>query len=271
MNKVESVQMGPQLLNRVPKINIYFWIITIMVTTLAEKAAEFLSYNLNFGIMNTTIILSVLLITVLYLQFRAKKYIPIIYWLIVVLISVVGTQGSNFLAITNSIKVGILIALLAISILIWYLREGTLSIYSINNAKREAFYWLVILLSFALGKATGDWTSEKLGLNYISSAIMYAAVIGIVTLAQLDYKLNLVFAFWITYILTSPFGNILNNFLSKPFQSGGIGLGAAGANFVFLLTIVILMIYLSINSKKTSVWIGKGVSEKLKHNRTPLK
>jgi uncharacterized membrane-anchored protein len=256
MDKVESVQMGQQLLNRVPQITIYFWIILITVTTLGEKAADFLSNNMNFGIINTTIILSILLITMLYLQFRVKKYIAIIYWLIVILMSTVGTQGSNFLAVTSSIKVGILIALLAISFLMWYLREGTLSIHSINTAKREAFYWLVILLSFALGKAAGDWISEMLRLNSISFAIMYAAAIGIVTLAHLDYKLNLVFAFWITYILTSPFGNILSNFLSKPFSSGGIGLGEAGANLVFLLIIVSLMIYLSIKSEKTKQACG---------------
>jgi uncharacterized membrane-anchored protein len=238
-----------EMLSKVPQVTIFFWIIKIMATTVGETAADFLNDNLNLGLTNTTIIMGVLLIITLFFQFRAKKYIPRIYWLAVVLISVVGTLGSDNLTDnlgvpleTTTIIFGV--AMLA-SFAAWYMSEKTLSIHSIYTTKREAFYWLAILFTFALGTAAGDLIAEGLNIGYLNSALMFAVVIGIVTIAHYRFKLNSVLAFWIAYILTRPFGASLGDFLSQPHKAGGLGLGTTGTSAIFLIIILGLVIYLT--------------------------
>ncbi|MGG1675708.1 hypothetical protein ACIFOT_08140 [Neobacillus sp. NRS-1170] len=237
------------MLSKVPQVTIFFWIIKIMATTVGETAADFLNDNLNFGPTNTTIFMSVLLIIALFFQFRTKRYVPSIYWLAVVLISVVGTLGSDNLAdnlgVPLNITTAIFFVLMAVSFLAWYLSERTLSIHSIYTAKREAFYWLAILFTFALGTAAGDWISEGLNLGYLNSALMFAAVIGIVTIAHYLFKMNSVLAFWIAYILTRPFGASVGDYLSQSNHNGGLGLGTTGTSIVFLVVILCLVTYLT--------------------------
>ncbi|WML46487.1 hypothetical protein [Neobacillus sp. PS3-40] len=237
------------MLNKVPEITIYFWIIKIMATTVGETAADFLNDNLNMGLTNTTYIMGVLLLITLYFQFKSRKYVPRIYWLAVVLISVVGTLGSDNLTDnfgvsleTTTIIFGIL---MLVTFAAWYLSEKTLSIHSIYTSKREAFYWLAILFTFALGTAAGDLIAEGLNFGYWISALMFAALIGMVTIAYYRFKLNAVLAFWIAYILTRPFGASLGDFLSQPRHSGGLGLGTTTTSAIFLVTILGLVIYLT--------------------------
>lgn len=238
-----------QMLSKVPEVTIFFWIIKIMATTVGETAADFLNTNLNMGLTNTTIIMSVFLLITLFFQFRAKKYVPRIYWLSVVLISVVGTLVTDNL--TDNFGVSLktttsifFIAMLA-SFAAWYASEKTLSIHSIYTTKREAFYWLAILFTFALGTAAGDLIAEGLNLGYLLSAVIFAAVIGIVTFAHYRLKLNSVLAFWIAYILTRPFGASLGDYLSQPRSNGGLGLGTTGTSALFLIIILCLVMYLS--------------------------
>ena len=80
-----------QMLNKVPEITLFFWVIKVLCTTVGETAADFLNDNLGLGLTKTTWIMSVLLVAALVLQFRFRRYIPSIYWLAVVLISIVGT------------------------------------------------------------------------------------------------------------------------------------------------------------------------------------
>jgi uncharacterized membrane-anchored protein len=255
--KAESVKpMGRKNLNKVPQVTIFFWIIKILTTTVGETAANYFNDNLNFGLTNTTLIISVLLIITLYFQFRAKKYLPIIYWTVVLLISVEGTFSlqnlTNDLGLPLYMTTIIFFALMVINFIVWYLSEGTMSLHSINNTKRETFYWLAIFLLFALGTSAGDWISEALSLGYFYSDLMFGALIGIVAIAHQDYKLKSVLAFWIACFITRPFGASLEDFLSKPLQSGGLGLGTTGTSSIFLLTIVILVIYLTKTGKDES-------------------
>lgn len=236
-------------LNKVPEITIYFWIIKIMATTVGETGADFLSFNLNWGMANTTYLMSGLLLIALFFQFRSKKYVPWIYWLAVLLISVVGTLVTDNLVDNFGVSLVTTTILFTIALIAtfsaWYASEKTLSIHSIYTTKREAFYWLAILFTFALGTAAGDLVAEGLNLGYLISAIMFAALIGVVTIAYYRFKLDAVLSFWIAYILTRPLGASLGDYLSQSRDAGGLGLGTVGTSAVFIVTILSLVIYLT--------------------------
>jgi uncharacterized membrane-anchored protein len=268
-NTKENQSLGRKMLNKVPEITIFFWIIKIMATTVGETAADFLNDNLNMGLTNTTIIMAGLLVITLVFQFRARKYVPKVYWLAVVLISVVGTLGSDNLTDnlgvplqTTTIIFGLL---LIVTFIAWFISEKTLSIHSIYTTKREGFYWLAILFTFALGTAAGDWFAEGMNMGYLTSAVIFAAAIGIVALAYYRFNMNAVLAFWIAYILTRPFGASMGDFLSQPMKHGGLGLGTTGTSALFLVIILVLVIYLTKskidephNTKEYEIKNGKG-------------
>lgn len=242
-----------QMLNKVPEVTFYFWIIKIMATTVGETAADFLNFNLNFGLTGTSIIMSILLAIFLVVQLRARRYIPWIYWLAVVLISVVGTLVTDNLVDNFGVSLQATTLIFGIALLatfaIWYASEKTLSIHTIFTTKRELFYWAAILFTFALGTAAGDLTAETLNIGYANSALMFGVMIGIVTLAYYGFKLNAVLAFWIAYILTRPLGASFGDYLSQPVINGGLGLGTVVTSALFLLTIAGLVIYLSITRR----------------------
>ena len=154
-----------QMLNKVPEVTIYFWIVKILCTTVGETAADYLNGALNFGLTGTSVVMSVVLSVVMVFQFRAKKYIPSVYWFTVVLISIVGTlitdNLTDKLGVPLETTTIVFSVLLAVTFMIWYAVEKTLSVYSIDTSRREAFYWLVVLFTFALGTAAGDLTAEK--------------------------------------------------------------------------------------------------------------
>lgn len=194
-------------LSRVPEITIYFWIIKILATTVGETGADYLSATLNLGLALTSYIMSGVLLIALLNQFRLKKYIPLNYWFVVVLTSIVGTLITDRLVdefgvslVTTAIIFSF--ALLIIFVL-WYVREKTLSMHSINTAKREIFYWAAVLLTFALGTSTGDLLGETSGLGYGISALVFGFSIAIITLAYYYLRLNSVLALDCLYFNSS--------------------------------------------------------------------
>ena len=219
-NKVKRADFaaGNEMFSKVPQVTVFFWIIKVLCTTVGETASDFLNVNLGFGLTGTSIAAGICLAIVLFFQFKAKKYIPPIYWLAVVLISVFGTLITDIL--TDSLKFPleastiIFTVALAATFALWYRSEKTLSIHSIFTTKREIFYWLAILFTFALGTATGDLMAEKLGLGYLLTG---SIVLGIIAAAWIGYRLGLdaVLAFWIAYILTRPLGASLGDYLSQ--------------------------------------------------------
>ncbi|MCZ6944015.1 hypothetical protein EJ131_26645, partial [Bacillus mycoides] len=221
--------------------------------TVGETGADFLNTNLNFGLTKTTFVMSALLFITLFFQFRLKKYVPSVYWLTVLLISVVGTLVTDNL--TDNFGVALETTTIVFTLLLlatftaWYVSEKTLSIHSIYTKKREVFYWLAILFTFALGTAAGDLVAESLNLGYLISALIFATLIGAVAIAYYRFKLNAVSAFWIAYILTRPFGASFGDYLSQPHNSGGLGLGTVGTSVIFLVTILSLVIYLTKTKK----------------------
>ncbi|MGH3621440.1 MAG: COG4705 family protein [Sciscionella sp.] len=237
------------MLNKVPEITIFFWIIKIMATTVGETAADLLNTNLNLGLTGTTYVMGSLLILTLVFQFRSRKYVPGIYWLAVVLISVVGTLitdnlTDHFGVALETTTIIFTVALVA-TFAVWYASEKTLSIHTIYTPRREAFYWLAILFTFAFGTAAGDLAAERLNLGYWISAFMFGALIAIVTFSYYRFRLNAVVAFWIAYILTRPLGASLGDYLSQSHDDGGLGLGTVGTSAIFLITIVSMVTYLT--------------------------
>ncbi|MFT0546429.1 hypothetical protein ACMHYO_08810 [Allopusillimonas ginsengisoli] len=242
------------MLNKVPEITIYFWIIKIMATTVGETAADFLNVNLHLGLTGTSVIMGLLLLTFLVVQMRVNKYIPWIYWVTVVLLSIFGTLLTDNLVDNLGVSLQTTTTLFSVALIgtfaWWYISEKTLSIHSIYTTRRELFYWMAILFTFALGTAAGDLVAESLQLGYATSALIFGGLIALVTFAYYVFKANAIAAFWIAYILTRPLGASCGDLLSQPTANGGLGLGTVGTSMLFLLTILALVAYLSVAHSK---------------------
>ncbi len=253
-----------QMLSKVPEVTLYFWIIKILCTTVGETFADYLNTTFNIGLTGTSIVMGILLAVVLYFQFKARKYIPSIYWLAVVLLSVVGTLiadnlTDNFGVSLETTTIIFGIALL-ITFIVWLISERTLSIHSIVTTKREIFYWLVILFTFALGTASGDLIAERFSIGYLPSALIFLGVIALITILHYIVKgvlslerrhqsTNAVLAFWLAYILTRPLGASIGDYLSQGQSDGGLGLGTTTTSIIFLGAILALVIFLTMTRK----------------------
>ncbi len=242
-----------KLLNKVPEVTLYFWIIKILATTVGETAADYLNTTLNLGLTYTTAVMAGFLTVALFFQFRLKRYLPAVYWLAVVLISVVGTLITDNLInnfgvslITTTIVFAVSLAAIFAA---WFASEKTLSIHTIVTTKREAFYWLTVLFTFALGTAAGDLTAERLAVGYWKSALIFGVLIAVVYGAHVRFRLNAVLAFWVAYILTRPLGASIGDFLSQDRASGGLGLGTTTTSIIFLLTILAVVVFLTITKR----------------------
>src|SRR3954449_5018223 len=239
------------MLNKVPEITLYFWAIKVLCTTVGETAADFLNDNLGLGLTNTTYIMGALLVATLVAQFRLRRYVPSVYWLAVVLISIFGTLITDNL--TDNLGVSLVITTVVFSIVlavvfaVWWASQRTLSIHTIYTTRREAFYWLAVLFTFALGTAAGDLTAERLNLGYLVSLFLFAGLIAAVAVGHYGFGLNAVLAFWIAYILTRPLGASIGDYLSQPVDDGGLGLGPTNTSMLFLAAILILVAYLAVS------------------------
>lgn len=240
--------------NRVPEVVGSFWIIKVLATTVGETGADYLSTNLKIGLSGTSYIMSVILLLALFNQFRLKHYVPVSYWIVVVLMSVTGTLITDRLV--DELKVSLVTIIIVFSIILavvftaWYANEKTLAMHSINTPKRELFYWAAILVTFALGTATGDYLAEALKLGYLEAALVFGTAIAAIAIGHFYFRMNAVLAFWLAYILTRPLGASIGDLLSQPTKNGGYGLGTVGTSVLFLAIITSLIIYLSFKQKK---------------------
>lgn len=242
------------MLNKVPEVTLFFWIIKVLCTTIGETAADYLNDNLGFGLSNTTYIAAALLAVLLLIQFRLRRYVPIAYWAVVVVISVFGTLITDNLTdrynvpLTTSTTVFAIV--LAIVFAVWYAVERTLSIHTIVTTRRETFYWLAILFTFALGTAAGDLVAEKADLGYGVSIAIFGGAIALIALAHYRFNVNAVLTFWLAYILTRPLGASIGDFLTQSSKKyGGLGLGTTTVSYIFLGLILALVAYLSITKR----------------------
>ena len=254
-----------EMFNKVPEVTFYFWIIKVLCTTVGETAADYLNTTLNLGLNGTSLVMGLLLIIALFFQFKGRKYKPSVYWLAVVLLSVVGTlitdNLTDNLGISLTTTTIVFASCLAIVFAIWYAFEKTLSIHSIITTKRESFYWLTILFTFALGTAAGDLLAEKFALGYLLSLGIFAGAIAVVYAGHYivknhvlhsEHRLqssNAVLAFWLAYILTRPLGASIGDYLSQAQTDGGLGLGTTTTSFLFLAAISGLVVYLMLTKR----------------------
>jgi uncharacterized membrane-anchored protein len=242
------------LLNKVPQVTVLFWVVKILSTTVGETAADFLNDNVGLGLSATTALMAVLLAAALVVQFSARKYVPVVYWLAVVLISVVGTLFSDNLVDNYGVSLwttsAIFAAGLIASFVAWYRSEKTLSIHTIVTRRREAFYWLTILFTFALGTSAGDLVAEKLAVGYLPSALIFGGIIAAITAIFYALKANAVVAFWAAYIITRPFGASMGDFLTAPTKDGGLGIGTNGTSAIFLVIIVACVAWFTVKAKR---------------------
>jgi uncharacterized membrane-anchored protein len=242
------------MLNKVPEVTLSFWIVKIMSTTVGETGADYLAVQAGLGTAITAAIMGTWLLLALILQLRAQRYVPWIYWLTVVLVSIVGTQITDALTDGLGINLYTSTAIFAVGLAavfyVWHRSERTLSIHTIVTRRRELFYWLAILVTFALGTAAGDLATEALGLGFRLGVLIFALAIAVTALASF-LGANKVLTFWIAYILTRPLGASIGDLLSQARAYGGLGFGTVATSIAFLTVIVALVVAVSLAQKRS--------------------
>jgi uncharacterized membrane-anchored protein len=250
------------MLNKVPEVTLYFWLIKVLSTTVGETAADFLDTNLNLGLTTTSLIMTALLVVALFMQVRLDRYVAGAYWVTVVLVSIVGTLITDNLSdgynVPLEVTTPVFAVLLVLTFTAWFAVERTLSIHSIFTRRRESFYWTTILFTFALGTAAGDLISEKLNLGYWVALGLFAVAIGVVIVARFGLRADAIASFWVAYVLTRPLGASLGDLLSQPKDAGGLGLGTTATSFLFLTAILVLVGYLTVSKRDVSAEPAEG-------------
>ena len=251
MNKTtsfEAVKTARILLSKVPEVTVWFWVIKILCTTVGESFADWINMTLGVGLIPTALIFTVVLAAVLGWQLSLNRYVPFVYWLTVVVLSVTGTLYTDILTdnlgVPLALSTSVFAAILAVVFGVWFARERTLSIHSIVTRPRELFYWLAVLVTFALGTAAGDWILELTGWGPGTSVLLPA---GLIVAIVIGWRLgaNAVLSFWLAYILTRPLGANLGDWLGFPPDQRGLGLGVALTSAIFLTAILATVLYLT--------------------------
>lgn len=239
-------------LNRVPKVTADFWLVKLLAVTMGETAADYLAVNLGLGLSVTSWIMSVALAIFIVLQFRQKRYVPWAYWTAVVMISIVGTLITDNLVDNLGVPLEVTTIFFAAALLatfaVWYWSERTLSIHTVITTRREVFYWLAILFTFSLGTAAGDLVAEKFELGYLTTGVLFCAVVITFWIAYL-LKGNAVLTFWLAYIFTRPLGASFGDLLSQPLEYGGLGFGTIVTSLLFLGCIIATVIYMTLTRR----------------------
>ncbi|AUC77307.1 hypothetical protein [Olleya sp. Bg11-27] len=239
--------LDSEKLNKVAKITFLFWIMKIIATTLGETLGDLLAHTLKLGYAVGLGITGVFFVLVLVVQLRSKKYIPVLFWLVIVGTTTVGTEISDFM--DRTLHLGylagslILITLLFNTLWIWNRSINKIEVYPIFNKKVELFYWIAILFSNSLGTAFGDFLTDNVGLSYLQGAMVTAGVIVIVVLLHYATKINYIILFWIAFIFTRPFGATFGDLLTKTADQGGFDLGTIPATLVSVVLLSFLVFY----------------------------
>ncbi|MCU1679815.1 MAG: putative rane-anchored protein [Amycolatopsis sp.] len=239
-------------LSKVPEVTVAFWVTKILTTGMGEVASDFLFQNLappialGIGLVG--------LVAALVLQFRAQRYVPWIYWLAVSMVSVFGTMAADVLhvgaGVPYLVSAPLFLAVLAVIFGSWYWREKTLSIHSIHTRRRESFYWGTVMATFALGTATGDLTAKTFHMGYLSSGLVFTAVIALPLVAHKWFSLNAIFAFWFAYVTTRPLGASFADWFGLPSDVGGLGLGSGAITLTLAAVIIACVGYLTIVERR---------------------
>ena len=250
MTDAAQTDVHRQLLNKVPLVTLAFWVIKILATTVGETGADFLNFNLGFGLTKTSLLAALVLAGFLWLQLRQSRDVPWIYWICVVFLSIVGTLITDNLTdnfgVSLTVTATVFAVALAATFFLWHRAEHTLSIHDITTPARERYYWLAILFTFALGTAAGDLVSEKLGLGYALAGIIIGGLILLITIGYYAKVIGSVLAFWSAYVLTRPLGASAGDYLTQAPKDGGLGFSTMTVSAVFLVIIIVLVAYLTV-------------------------
>lgn len=243
--------------NKVAKITLLFWLMKIIATTLGETLGDFLSMTLNLGYLIGIGITLLFFVIVLTLQLTKRKFVPAIFWLVIIGTTTLGTEISDF--IDRTLHMGyawgslLLISCLLLTLLVWYKKFKNLEVYPISDKHKEMYYWIAILFSNSLGTAFGDFLSDNIGLSYLSGALVTGLIIIIVVLLHYLTKINHILLFWIAFIFTRPFGATFGDFLTKPTTKGGMELGTLQSSLVSIIIMSILIFISEKQHKKTKI------------------
>lgn len=229
-------------LSKVPEVTLVFWIIKIAATTLGETGGDTVSMSMNVGYLAATAIFAVIFLLAVSAQISARRFHPFLYWLTIIATTTVGTTLADFsdrsLGIGYAGGTSLLLLLLIASLATWYWRLGSISVNTVYSARAEMFYWLTIMFSQTLGTALGDWTADTAGLGYGGGAIVFGALLALVSAAYFRTKISRTVLFWIAFVLTRPLGAVVGDFLDKPVDAGGLALSRYTASAVLLVFIV---------------------------------
>ncbi|MCU7723885.1 hypothetical protein ODJ79_09180 [Actinoplanes sp. KI2] len=231
-------------MTKVPAITATFWVIKVLSTTIGETFSDYLAVNAGLGPLVTDALMAGVLTTALVVQFRTRAYTPWTYWLCVVLVSIVGTQITDFctdtLQISLYLSTAVFAVVLAVVFVVWHRQEHTLAITSIDTRRREGFYWGAILTTFALGTAAGDLATEALSLGFRNGVLIFG---GLILATWIAYQAGAgqVLTFWIAYVLTRPLGASMGDLLTQDKQFGGLALGASATSILFFAVIIVLV------------------------------
>lgn len=241
-----SKQARALSLNKVPRVAVIFWVTKALTTAMGESTSDFLVHAISPVV---AVLLGFTAFCVaLVVQLRAPGYTAARYWFAVSMVGVFGTMAADVLhvgfGVPYPVSAVLFVLVLAGVFVAWHRYEGTLSVHSIVNMRRELFYWAAVVATFALGTAVGDLTAYTFGLGYLASAVLFAALIAVPALWNRFGALNPVLAFWWAYVLTRPLGASVADWLGKPTSSGGVGVGAATVSTLLALTIVAIVVYL---------------------------
>ncbi len=231
--------------SKVPAVTAGFWLIKILATTLGETGGDTLSMTYDLGYLVSSIIFVLPLLVLIAAQIRIRRFNPWLYWATILASTTAGTTMADFA--DRSLGIGYLggmtglLALVLLSLLVWRLAMGTISVDSVVSPKAEAFYWITITLSQTLGTALGDWAADDAGLGYVGGAALFGGALVLLVLLYRFTALSRVGLFWAAFILTRPLGATVGDFLDKPLAKGGLDLSRPVATAVLGVAIVVLV------------------------------
>lgn len=237
---------GSVVTSKIAEVTAVFWVLKVFATTLGETAGDYLSQTLDLGYVAGLGITGTILAVLLALQIRSRAYHPAFFWAAITGTTMAGTEISDMMDRTFGLGYAsgsaLLLAGLLGSLMLWYRREGTLSVRGLSQPRVEVMFWLAVLFSNSLGTAYGDFLVDDMGLGYLFAAIVCTAVILGVLVLHHKRLMNDIALFWIAFIFTRPFGATFGDLLTKSLAKGGLDLGTMNASLVCLGAMTLLVL-----------------------------
>ena len=237
-------------MKKIPAVTLLFWVMKICATTLGETAGDLLAQTLGVGYGVSSLILVGIFLAVLLAQLAVRRYVPVLYWAVILATSTAGTTMSDYmdrtLGLGYATGAALLVTVLGLILGAWRLSEKSLSVSDITTRRGELFYWAAILFSNTLGTALGDFLADDSGLGFGGGALLIGSLLAVVVLAYYFTSISRVLLFWLAFVLTRPFGATFGDLLTKPAAKHGLGFGTQGSSLILFGILVGLIVYTSL-------------------------